>query len=78
MTPYDPIPMPAAPPFRTSITYVAQRGDQLWTATRRVQSVSSEAFYRANASVLEAPARLHGYGTGGHRIFNGSPLVYPR
>lgn len=78
MNPMNPIPMPPAPAFRTTLTYVTQRGDALWTATRRVQSVSNEAFYRANASVLEAPARLHGYGGGGHRMFSGNPLVFLR
>lgn len=73
-----PIPAPAPPPFRTSMTYVTQRGDDLWATNRRVQSVSSEAFYQANASVLEAPARLHGFGGGGHRVFPGTQLVYPR
>lgn len=78
MNPRNPIPMPAPPPFRTTLTYVAQRGDALWTPARRVQAVSSEAFYRANASVLEAPARMHGYGGGGHRFFPSTPLIFMR
>lgn len=78
----DPAPMftPDVPAARTTQTYVVQAGDTLSRIAQRFGLPNWQMLYTANASVIEAEARRHGYTSGsqnGHWIFPETRLVIP-
>lgn len=86
-TPAPPPPPPPAvvlpppPPKQTSITYVVKSGDTLWAIAAKFlgSGAAYPRIYAANAGLIEAIARQHGFASssGGHWIFPGEQLVIP-